>query len=888
MISPIENQKRVSKAIQVLVSIFFLVSQISLMPVYAAEPLLTQDSTGNLVPVTNPNATSTQKQSQTQTQTQTSTQFMSEGPLSPAAEQVTTTKPARSNSNFEFEIAEKSNREKDISVKDRRTGESTLVTTVQPEENYETKIGPVDVNAEGTHAMVNIQRNYTGNLGYSSVVMNKGTTLLFDIAKKTLVEPELIDAFTGQSLGKGSIPGQLLNTSSYRFVDGLLLLNGTGRHFNGHFFIDQFDPFVVNLTSNPPRATELNIQQWMYLQNEIVFTSQKDKLLFGATQRSNNSIAIYDVATGKVDYQRLSTHGFGGIRAVSPDGEYAIAASSVDAVYVIPVRNLAETAKTINMPVPAGGGPSSLVKAKFLDPTTVELVMENGKHYLLNIKTLTFTESTGPSLPDGWTRTATDSSYAFRVMDDSGPLGGANKETHLLNLLTHEDMIVGAGSAVRHNPFLVDTDGQVVLVAYHESGPIVGNLSWVELHRLSDLKQDPINGYLKAERTVAGVYQSHQFQGGNVIVNTEVYNTATPDPNDTRIQTVTIPLSEILTSGISVKLIDAPSNSNYVFKIVSMDGAQKEVRLKNRQTGESTLIATLKPGETVGPMDVNPEGTYAFANIQRKDAGPLADGKYPTFIDTGDVLVFDIAQKKIVQVESVNPSTGQSLGLATIQGRVIRDYEFRDGILLFNTYTTNSFTGMSGYRAAVVNLASSTPRYTKTTLTGISLGSEVFTPQKDKLIFGGESHGVGTDNAIGIYDVATGAFAYQTLPNFGFGGIKAISPDGNFAIAASAVNTVYVVPIRGTTGGGYVFIPVPSNQGPFAYSLKRAKFLSKTLVELTLENGKKYILDITHKTLKKVSPPPPPAPNPPPAPAKPLSPLDLLKNLQNQLLGRLR
>ncbi len=299
---------------------------------------------------------------------------------------------AASNSNFEFGIAEKSNGEKDIFLRDRRTGELQFVTTVKPEENYETKLGPMDVNPEGTHAFVNVQRNYTGNLGYSSVVMNKGTTLLFDIAKKALVEPELINASTGQSLGKGPIPGQLLNASSYRFAGDFLLLNGTGREFTGHFFMDQYDPFVINLNSVPPRATELTIQQAIYLQAEMAFTPQGDKLVFGATQRSNNSIAIYDVATGKISYQALSNYGFGGIKAVGPDGKYVIVASLVNAVYIVPIQDLTQAAaRTINLPVPSGVFAASLKKATFLDPTTVELITENGTRYVLNLNTMTLT-----------------------------------------------------------------------------------------------------------------------------------------------------------------------------------------------------------------------------------------------------------------------------------------------------------------------------------------------------------------------------------------------------------------------------------------------------------------------------------------------------------------
>ena len=296
--------------------------------------------------------------------------------------QMETPVPAPTNSNFEFQIVEKGTGEKDVFLKNRRTGESQFFTTVLPEENYETKIGPVDVNPEGTFAFINIQRNYTGPLGTSSIALKKGTTLLFDIAKKTLVEPELINDLTGTSLGKGSIPGPLPNSSSYRFVKGLLLLNGLGTTFTGHTIFDNFDPFVIRLDSASPRATRLSSQQAIYLQKEIVFTPQGDKLLFGATERSNDSLAIYDMATGKISYRGVATTGFGGIMAVSPDGNTAIVGSPVNAVYIMPVRNLTQMTQTIS------SLDSQLIQAKFLDPQTADLTVQSGKHYLLNVQTL--------------------------------------------------------------------------------------------------------------------------------------------------------------------------------------------------------------------------------------------------------------------------------------------------------------------------------------------------------------------------------------------------------------------------------------------------------------------------------------------------------------------
>ncbi len=318
-------------------------------------------------------------------------------------------------------------------------------------------------------------------------------------------------------------------------------------------------------------------------------------------------------------------------------------------------------------------------------------------------------------------------------------------------------------------------------------------------------------------------------------------------------------LQQVSSTVITVTVIPAPSNANYHFVSMS-NGTQTQIYLKDKKTGKSVLIATATAGQTIGPMDVNPEGTYALVNIQRKD--PLAPaGTTPRSLETGEVLIFDIAQKKIAQADNINPATGQSLGLTTAQGKVGSDgYRFVNGIVLFNATTRDTFTGMISYSANVINLNISVPRYTKTTFTAITIGSEVFTPQQDKLLFGGQWHGIG-NNAIGIYDMATGKFSYQTLPNYGFGGIKAVSSDGATAIVASSVNTIYIVSVRNLTQATQTInIPIPAGQSPFAYSLAQAKVLTLTTVELTLANGQKIYLSTSPLLL---NPNPIPAENTP-------------------------
>lgn len=134
------------------------------------------------------------------------------------------------------------------------------------------------------------------------------------------------------------------------------------------------------------------------------------------------------------------------------------------------------------------------------------------------------------TVPEGWTRAASNPQYAIRI-DYNGPYQYAK----VLNLVTGKETLVGTATAHRATVGVADVspDGKVAIVVYN------GLTSAVYIVKIEDTSK---------YRRVEGVYQSHQFQNRRVIVSVEVYDTATADPNDTQIQTVTIKLKKLLNS----------------------------------------------------------------------------------------------------------------------------------------------------------------------------------------------------------------------------------------------------------------------------------------------------------------------------------------------------
>lgn len=274
---------------------------------------------------------------------------------------------------------------------------------------------------------------------------------------------------------------------------------------------------------------------------------------------------------------------------------------------------------------------------------------------------------------------------------------------------------------------------------------------------------------------------------------------------------------------------NAPSNANFSF--VRNDA---NFYLKNKITGELMFIATIGATESVPSFDVDPAGKLAVVNIT---GSSIPQG--------GKILIYDITRRMLVT--AMDHLTGQ---LRVINGTVYDNcncgrstpYYFVDGLVLFNTrgLPVNGYTSTSGN---FLNFTTSTFR-TIQTPTFAFYGSWqdrfVLTPQKDKLIYA-----VGYDvihASLMIYDLSTGVINGAAMPSSGFGGIKAVSSSGDYAIVASNLRDIYAVSLRTTQTVRYVSVTqLPGGTG---YKLKTARFLNSTVAEGFLDNGERILLRV--------------------------------------------
>ncbi len=266
------------------------------------------------------------------------------------------------------------------------------------------------------------------------------------------------------------------------------------------------------------------------------------------------------------------------------------------------------------------------------------------------------------------------------------------------------------------------------------------------------------------------------------------------------------PLSAVTTastvSTVTTYTITASSNNNFSFTY-SDDGTTQKIYLNNKTTGSQTFLVSAPVSNNYISYDVDPWGKYAYVNTATTSGSSV----------TGKTQVFDIARNVFTTVNQVSDSTGASLG--QVSSIVGAGYGLRftpSGYVLMTLFTQNSTTRT--FWSSILNLNVSSPRYTKLPFyqgSGDTSSSSapaswypLFTPQGDKMIFGGIAGGYTQGNAIsgyavGIYNVANGSFTSKVMSGLTtYNGIKGISADGNTAIVASLDNKFSAVTLRDT------------------------------------------------------------------------------------------
>ncbi len=390
-----------------------------------------------------------------------------------------------------------------------------------------------------------------------------------------------------------------------------------------------------------------------------------------------------------------------------------------------------------------------------------------------------------------------------------GVISGHYNGTWIIDANTGEKLVL-QDSGVSFPEFTY-TGGAVTSISYN------GNLDTYTL-----LKQDGTNTQACVDLDTLSE-QSCRFSRGDLPASSR------PLPRAERPE-------ELLTT------VEAPSHSDFSFLIYQV-GAEKEIRLQNETTGEVFSVTTITSEKEVTGLDVDPSGRFGLLNLQY-----IKDG-----YQTGELLVYDIQNHNLVEVQKMNPTPAED---QTIYGRVApregnpSPYLFVDGLALLNMYTYFIYQGQYSHFGYVLNLNTAPVRATRTFT--IHLNKEVlFTPRKDKLLFGTTQRG---NDSITIYDLAAGQIENRALATYGFGGIKAVSPNGKFAIVGSSVNTVYAVPVLNADIPVRLLLlncsPGTTCSGPTGLVLTSAEFLSNNAAKGTLANGETRYFWVTSQEFR--------------------------------------
>lgn len=321
------------------------------------------------------------------------------------------------------------------------------------------------------------------------------------------------------------------------------------------------------------------------------------------------------------------------------------------------------------------------------------------------------------------------------------------------------------------------------------------------------------------------------------------------------------------TSSSTTTTTQAPSNSNFSFVTVKTD-TEISVYLKNKQTGKQNLITTTTTDRTIGGLDVDPSGDFAYVNVRRRETTSTG------YVDTGDILLYHIGLNQIIQkVTRVSPVTGEILGKETIQ-REVGSYTFLThqetsltGVLLtitrvvFNT-TESSFNEQTGSmdstsHGAILKTISYynnySVRYTQI-WERIFMDSLVSVPGQDKLLFGGV-YSNDVNEAVGIYDVNKGTVKTFLLSN-PFRSFVAVSTSGEYAIASTTGNKIVAIRTRSTTANFQLL----GTDCPSIYrcsssdaSVSSGQFITSLLANVNLEVG--IVFQVDFSTIPSTSQP---------------------------------
>ncbi len=302
-----------------------------------------------------------------------------------------------------------------------------------------------------------------------------------------------------------------------------------------------------------------------------------------------------------------------------------------------------------------------------------------------------------------------------------------------------------------------------------------------------------------------------------------------------------------------ITVVQAPSNPDYEFLIFDSDSSGKELRLRNKVTGQIYFLLNLGPSENVSALDVDPSGRYALMNAPEDESMGMLESR--------KTLIFDITHKQFVK--PTNALTSQPID--TVFGQTqssfgASPYQFAGGVAIFNS---SAPLGAS-QRGIFINLNGSVPVLSETVpyvsgnlpILDLNRGTS-FSPQ---LVFNGSRILFYAQNTsgrhLGLYNVATGELSIQPLPFLASSPsdefiLKAVSPDGRFAIYRDAWDFIYAVDYQ-EINRPIQYFQIPGLDPAFLgslgatadFRLDSATFLDSNTVEAFLVNGERFLLHI--------------------------------------------
>ncbi|HTL47988.1 MAG TPA: hypothetical protein VL688_08030 [Verrucomicrobiae bacterium] len=517
---------------------------------------------------------------------------------------------------------------------------------------------------------------------------------------------------------------------------------------------------------------------------------------------------LLDVRTGQE--QQLATasiESYGDqvfkVHDVSPQGDFAafgIAGSNAR------VQKISNAAQGISVPITYGLNTITWTTLPGGDRAVVLASPNPAINKTVNLRTL----QVEPTLPAGYRLAASNPNYAFAVKLDATQL---NANLYLIDVRNPtNEILVGGGSRVRHSPgkYDISPDGSVVVAAFYEAGPILGQLSQVNFYRRSDLEA----GNRTPVKTIGpAAANSIRFEPGFAVVEATVRTASYPNEPATESKTFRVSLSDFLPA-VPAGFTVTPSNPAYAFhevragETIQRPGSNvQRIVLLNRLTSEQSELTVVDHPEHV---DVSPDGRFAIVS---------------SYIPQGAQTAF-IRKQSTIFVRDLNAKTNRNIDLP--DAKPVLDARFLPGSsslirVVYKNGEAELYDAASGQKVTLRKdvLAPGLVNYfppnqgkafqvdtrqgqaelielppviaVRTNVAGTSFVGLVQTAHGELQVYNYDER---SNTHVVVFNARTGYVQQDYAQGFGSDSPVVFSPSGNQIVTANSINRVYLIPYR--------------------------------------------------------------------------------------------